>query len=1119
MVPVAEEQPLLGGVRSCSLSSCEQGGLQVFLYHRREPLTSAADSVLTFTFGAYTAEELCMTAAKASGILPVYHTLFALASHDLATWYPPNHIFTVDEATCQVVMFRIRFFFANWFGLGNPKSIRCGLRRSEGSAVLNCAVIDYLFAQCRSDFISSGREGEISLEMQEEFLALAVLDMLCIAKESRKSPQEILDCVSYKACIPENFRHQIQQLHIVTRRRIRRKFCRSFKRIGACNTTSSYLKLKYLIDLERMEKTFSKETFLVRNIQGSHGGRDMVETLIQVSGETGISLSSGETEKWQLFCDFSEIADISIKQDGCENAPVESRVVTITKRDNRVLESEFPSLEKALSFVALIDGYYRLTTDSHHYFCKGVAPPSLLWNIQNQCHGPITSEFAVHKLKKTSNFHPGNYILRSSLQDFDQFILTVCVETPLGTECKDCLVTRSERGYAFLGVERRFGSLKNLLEYYEGCSLQASGVLVQLRRRCPPRPREKSNLVIVRGSCPQMLSSPGVQRRTLNQMSFQNIQLNDITWGESLGQGSFTKIFRGVKRDVVDADEVHRTDVLLKVLDSAHKSFSESFLEAASLMSQISHKHLLLLYGICVGKDSIMVQEYVKHGALDIYLKKHKASGKVTTSWKLEVVKQLAYALNFLEDKSIIHGNVSAKKVLLAREGDASSGSAPFIKLSDPGVGISTLTQEVLVERIPWVAPECIEDPANVALESDKWSFGITVWAIFSGGSTPLSALDPLAKLQFFQEQLQLPAPKWIELATLITQCTNYRPELRPSFRAIIRDLNSLITSDYELLADLPARDQQAKESLWPSTSLVGYEDPTLFEERHLKYISMLGKGNFGSVELCRYDPLEDNTGDLVAVKKLQHNTAEHLRSFQQESEILKALSNDFIVKYKGVCYGAGRKNLRLVMEYLPNGSLREYLQNNRERLNSWNLLLFASQICKGMEYLGTQRYVHRDLAVRNILVQSHNHVKIGDFGLAKILPQDKEYYVVRERGESPIFWYAPESLADSIFSRESDVWSFGVVLYELFTYAEKSKNPPTVFLHMMGPEKQLQLVNNLLELLRDGQRLPAPPGCPSEVYSLMQRCWDSKPKERPTFSDLGFSVDTLKRSHSNMGG
>ncbi|KAF2984012.1 hypothetical protein EK904_004463 [Melospiza melodia maxima] len=97
------------------------------------------------------------------------------------------------------------------------------------------------------------------------------------------------------------------------------------------------------------------------------------------------------------------------------------------------------------------------------------------------------------------------------------------------------------------------------------------------------------------------------------------------------------------------------------------------------------------------------------------------------------------------------------------------------------------------------------------------------------------------------------------------------------------------------------------------------------------------------------------------------------------------------------------------------------------------------------MEYLGAQRCVHRDLASRNILVESDSHVKIGDFGLAKLLPQDKDYYVVREPGQSPVFWYAPESLADNIFSCASDAWSFGVLLYELFTYSSKSKSPSEV--------------------------------------------------------------------------
>lgn len=135
------------------------------------------------------------------------------------------------------------------------------------------------------------------------------------------------------------------------------------------------------------------------------------------------------------------------------------------------------------------------------------------------------------------------------------------------------------------------------------------------------------------------------------------------------------------------------------------------------------------------------------------------------------------------------------------------------------------------------------------------------------------------------------------------------------------------------------------------------------------------------------------------------------------------------------------------------------------------------------MDYLAAKRYIHRDLATRNILVESEMRVKIGDFGLTKVLPQDKEYYTVREPGESPIFWwethtalikfelklsvhacwvrlnlrrasprYAPESLTESKFSVASDVWSFGVVLYELFTYSDKNLSPPTVLLDTRVP-------------------------------------------------------------------
>uniref|UniRef100_A0A8C3XMQ7 Tyrosine-protein kinase n=1 Tax=Chelydra serpentina TaxID=8475 RepID=A0A8C3XMQ7_CHESE len=1056
--------------------------------NQRSHSMSGAGGLASFPAG------FCQKASPAAllpaGILPVCHPLFALATEDLKCWFPPNHLFTVDNSSCQVVVYRIRCLRTPC-----PRSLRWCI--SGAGAVLDCPTINYLFAQSRSDFISGRMEGALSLQMQEECLSLAVLDMLRMVKERKtRSPPSSSSAPSYKSCVPETLRHQIQQQSFLTRKRIRRKFHKSLRKLSGCQTDDCALKLKYLIDLEKLERTWVEESFPVRAPSAGERGQE---------GQRII-------HSRQPFCDFPEIADISIKQASRDSSPVENRIVTVTKTDNRILEVEFLTLQEALSFVSLIDGYYRLTADAHHYFCKAVAPPRLLENVENQCHGPIRSEFAAKKLAVSDE---GAYLLRRSPQDFDSYLLTTC----FGRDYKGCLIQRDKTGsYSLSGVARRFCSLQELLHTYQNCALHADGVALRLGTCCPPRPKEKSNLLIVRGSCYQVPSSPSAPRRSTNQMTFHKIQPENLTMCENLGQGSFTKIYRGIKRDQED-EECHETEVLLKVMDGSHGNWSESFLEAASIMSQISHKHLVLLYGVSIKESSIMVQEYVRFGALDIYLKKNQAGGKVTASWKLEVAKQLAYALNFLEDKKIVHGNISAKKVLLAREGDAASGSPPFIKLSDPGVSLAMLTKEMLIDRIPWVAPECISDPKNLKLESDKWSFGATMWEIFSGGTMPTSALEPLSKLQFYQNSLQLPAPKWMELATLITQCMDYQPGWRPSFRAIIRDLNSLITSDYELLSDLSPSELPAKDGFWGYVTSPACQDPAIFEERHLKYMCVLGKGNFGSVELCRYDPLDDSTGELVAVKRLQQSSAEQLLDFEREIAILRSLHSDFIVKYRGVCYSLGRRSLRLVMEYLPKGCLREYLQKNQERLDHKRLLLYAWQICKGMEYLGSQRYVHRDLASRNILVENETHVKIGDFGLAKLLPQDKEYYVVREPGQSPVFWYAPESLSDNVFSRESDVWSFGVVLYELFTYSNRSQSPSEEFLRMMGLDKPMPIICHLLELLKDERRLPAPPGCPAEVHGLMLSCWAFSQGKRPKFSELGPKLEALRDGRSKVRG
>ncbi|XP_064032535.1 tyrosine-protein kinase JAK2 isoform X2 [Pogoniulus pusillus] len=1057
-----------------------ESSLQVYLYHC--PGKTGGD-YLPFPPGEYVAEEICAVCCKACGIMPVYHNMFALMSEAERMWYPPNHIFHVDEATRLVLIYRIRFYFPHWYCNGTNRAYRYGLLRGAESPVLDDLVMSYLFAQWRADFLDGWIQMPVTHETQEECLGMAVLDMMRVAKEQDQTPLAIYNSISYKMFLPKCVRAKIQDYHILTRKRIRYRFRKFIQQFGQCKATARNLKLKYLINLETLQSAFYSEVFEVKEPGGDPSGEESFATIV-ITGNGGIQCSRGKLKD-------------------CE---------TLAEQ-----EAEFQSLREALSFVSLIDGYYRLTADAHHYLCKEVAPPSVLENIQSNCHGPIFMDFAINKLKKAGN-QTGFYVLRCSPKDFKKYFLTFAIERENTTDYKHCLITKNENGeYNLSGTKRSFANLKDLLTCYQTETVRSDSIIFQFTKCCPPKPKDKSNLLVSRSnSVSDVPSSPTLQRHNnVNQMVFHKIRNEDLIFEESLGQGTFTKIFKGIRKEVGDYGQLHQTEVLLKVLDKVHRNYSESFFEAASMMSQLSYKHLVLNYGVCVcGEENILVQEYVKFGSLDTYLKKNK--NVINILWKLEVAKQLALAMHFLEDKGLVHGNVCAKNILLIREEDRKSGNLPFIKLSDPGISITVLPRDILLERIPWVPPECVDNPKQLSLATDKWSFGTTLWEICSGGDKPLSALDSSRKLQFYEDRHQLPAPNWTELANLINNCMDYEPDFRPSFRAIIRDLNSLFTPDYELLTESDMLPNMRIGALGFSGAFED-RDPTQFEERHLKFLQQLGKGNFGSVEMCRYDPLQDNTGEVVAVKKLQHSTEEHLRDFEREIEILKSLQHDNIVKYKGVCYSAGRRNLRLIMEYLPHGSLRDYLQKHKERLDHKKLLLYASQICKGMEYLGTKRYVHRDLATRNILVENENRVKIGDFGLTKVLPQDKEYYKVKEPGESPIFWYAPESLTESKFSVASDVWSFGVVLYELFTYIDKSKSPPAEFMRMIGNDKQGQMiVFHLIELLKNNGRLPRPDGCPDEIYAIMKECWNNNVGQRPTFRDLAQRVDHLRE---NMGG
>nr|XP_027201921.1 tyrosine-protein kinase Src64B-like [Dermatophagoides pteronyssinus] len=281
----------------------------------------------------------------------------------------------------------------------------------------------------------------------------------------------------------------------------------------------------------------------------------------------------------------------------------------------------------------------------------------------------------------------------------------------------------------------------------------------------------------------------------------------------------------------------------------------------------------------------------------------------------------------------------------------------------------------------------------------------------------------------------------------------------------------------------------KAKPCLWPSKK-------DEIDRDDLQFVRELGGGNFGKVFYGTYRGQVE-----VAIKMLKPGTMSP-QAFLEEAAIMRKCRHEKLVPLFGVC--SQGEPLLIVTEFMCNGSLLDYLRKREGKLLKINDLLdMAAQIASGMAFLESQKLIHRDLAARNILVGKNRIVKVADFGLARVI-EDSEY-TARQGAKFPIKWTAPEAALYGKFSIKSDVWSYGILLYELITHGQV----PYPGMHN----------REVIEQVERGYRMPKPTNCEcsDSVYSIMRQCWDADPEKRPTFEYLyGFFDDFLVAAEPN---
>ncbi|XP_033641159.1 tyrosine-protein kinase JAK1-like isoform X2 [Asterias rubens] len=927
-----------------------------------------------------TAEALCIFCAKRCRIPRLSTNLYAIYDGNKKLWLSPGaKVYPEDVG----LTFRMRFHMSK-----SPMNITS----------LDKNVVGYLFAQYHHDFYLD----KIPKITMEETLGLVVLDIVRYANEKNISVQACLGRKHFRKFLPNSLS---KKLNILDKWKLKKKIRTSLDEFRRCDQDVNNCHMMFLISLMEEHETWGVEEF--ETVKGQK-----FEVSITYKGVKQTS-PADQARFFKLF--FEDILSVGMM---ASHAPGSTNwIVLVNQREGQPKEFLMECKEDAESVVSLIDGYCRLQVDFYHYLCPECAPPSLVQLVKNRCHGPIPLSCAKRKIED-AGMEDGIYLIRQNPEDFFSYCLTV----RMGGDIKNYKIMVNEvDGSVSLPGQRSFPDVRSLAEHYRR-DVNCACLDGPLTKVVSYQPKEDSLHLHDLSMLPEP-PRPRPPEPSIEWIKEENMSERR----RKLGSGDFTSVYKGGIRKPGKG----MVPVAIKCPNrNISSNVQKKFCSSVDMMSSWNNQSIIKFLGI--GAKFTLIMEYAPYGSLDRYLRLNYPT--VNQNHFISMAVQLVDGLEYLESRKIVHGNISAKNVLVVR-----NSPQIRVKLGDPMMSkfYHSLPMDAKMNIVRWTAPELLHPNVEPTLESDRWSFGMVVWQIWSLGKIPFEDYTELEVLQKYSRfEFPLFSSSCLEAVNkLIKNCWRHTPMERYTCKQLLREFSSIYLrvqnedgaeglywefpedqEDIDLIEEDLSEGEREDDDLSDDNS----DDQTLFNNdvssnplaqpnnnpastynpgvsntpEQLQNVSRLvkfkgiekvmegtlttekplGEGHFGCVYKSKWIRGGGNIID-VAIKVIKQDTdMMALSQFEEEIRRMSQCDHKNIVKVLGFAEGYDFHPLCMVMEYYSIGALDKFLcrkKHEKNPLSKKTKLLFSQQVAQGMAYLGEQKIVHRDLAARNVLVAS----------------------------------------------------------------------------------------------------------------------------------------------------